>query len=196
MKIDDQFIDRTRRGTEQTFFGNGIVAHVSMGHPTCANLRDALASVILSNLAVSNPNRIKCHVGGTYLNMEGPAFSTLAESLLYKSWGLDVIGMTNFVEAKLAREAELCYQTVAMVTDYDCWHEEFGHVEVETILATLMQNASFGKDLIKNLLPSMAASYSCECCCNALKNAIITSPDVVPDDRKAALAPIIGKYFS
>lgn len=192
----DQFIDRTRRGCDQTFFGNGVAAHISMAHPTCETLRKHVGKAIEQNLSASNPNDIGYQMGGTYLNMEGPAFSTLAESLLYKSWGLDVIGMTNMVEAKLAREAEICYQTVAMVTDFDCWHEEHDNVEVEQIIATLMQNASFGKDLIKTLVPMLANESQCDCCSNALKYAIITAPDAIPEERKKALAPIIGKYVS
>ncbi len=190
----DQFVDRTRRGTDQTFFGNGIVAHIAFSHPTCAELRTALYATLTEMLAEHNPNDMNCYVGGTYLNMEGPAFSTLAESLLYKSWGLDVIGMTNMAEAKLAREAEICYQTVAMVTDYDCWHEEFGPVDVEQIIATLNQNAEFAKDLVKAILPKLGDVCQCPDCASALKCAIITSPDAIPSERKEALAPIIGKY--
>jgi 5'-methylthioadenosine phosphorylase len=191
----DQFIDRTRRGRDQTFFGNGVAAHVSMAHPTCAQLRAKIGTAIDDLLAEDNPNDISYQMGGTYLNMEGPGFSTLAESLLFKSWGLDVIGMTNMIEAKLAREAEICYQTVAMVTDFDCWHPDHDAVEVEQIIATLMQNADFGKNLIKRLVPMLSKESQCECCSNALKFAIITAPDAIPEERKQALAPIIGKYM-
>ncbi len=196
MVLVDQFVDRTKRSADQTFFGNGIAAHVSLARPTCEVLRSTLHQVISKMLTDDNPNGISVHLGGTYLNMEGPGFSTLAESNLYRSWNMDVIGMTNFAEAKLAREAEICYQTIAMVTDYDCWHEEFGAVTVEQIIKTLMQNASFGKELIRRAVPAINQSHPCECCGSALGMAIITSPDVIPEETKKSLAPIIGKYIS
>jgi 5'-methylthioadenosine phosphorylase len=196
MVLVDQFVDRTRRGTDQTFFGNGIVAHVSMAHPTCSALRSLINLTISEVLASGNPHDINCYLGGTYLNMEGPAFSTLAESNLYRSWGLDVIGMTNMVEAKLSREAEICYQTVAMVTDYDCWHEEFGPVDVNQIIATLNQNSAFAKRLLQTLIPKVGEMSTCPVCSEALKCALITDPASIPPERKEEMAPIIGKYIS
>jgi len=190
----DQFVDRTRRGLDQTFFGDGVAAHVSMAHPTCKRLRGVIGATMQDILNTDNPNSVTLHMGGTYLNMEGPAFSTLAESRLFRSWGMDVIGMTNMTEARLAREAETCYQTIAMVTDYDCWHEEFGHVEVESIVATLTQNAKLATNLIKELLPKLYAMDICENCSNALAHAIITDPKAISDERKKTLKPIIGKY--
>jgi 5'-methylthioadenosine phosphorylase len=167
----DQFIDRTF-AREKSFFGAGCVAHVSMAHPVCARLGDALESAAAeAGIAVAR--------GGTYLCMEGPQFSTLAESELYRSWGCDVIGMTNMPEAKLAREAELCYATVAMVTDYDCWHPDHDHVTVEAVIKVLLDNASKGRALVKAAMPHLEhRSGLCERGCHrALDHAIITAPD-------------------
>ena len=169
--IVDQFIDRTF-AREKSFFGTGCVAHVSMAHPVCARLGDALE-------VAANEAGIPVARGGTYLTMEGPQFSTLAESELYRSWGCDVIGMTNMPEAKLAREAEICYATVAMVTDYDCWHPDHDHVTVEAVIKVLLENASKGRALVKGAAPHLEHRQGlCEHGCHrALDHAIITAPD-------------------
>jgi 5'-methylthioadenosine phosphorylase len=169
--IVDQFIDRTiaRPGS---FFGEGLVAHVGLGNPVCGRLGEALHAAC-ANVGVHHAVR-----GGTYLVMEGPQFSTLAESKLYRSWGCDVIGMTNMPEAKLAREAELCYATVAMVTDYDCWHPEHDHVTVEAIIRILTENAGKARELVRAVTPKLA-TRSCSCpqgCHTSLAQAIITAP--------------------
>jgi 5'-methylthioadenosine phosphorylase len=184
--IPDQFIDRTR-GRVSTFFGRGLVAHVGFAHPFCR---------ILSGLAYESGRTIGAtiHKGGTYVCMEGPQFSTLAESHLYRSWGADVIGMTNLQEAKLAREAEICYTTVALVTDFDCWHPEHDAVTVEMVIANLVQNASTAQRLIADAVDRLPFERTCECA-TALKYALITRPDVVPDAVKTELGPIVGKYL-
>ncbi len=169
--IVDQFIDRTF-ARNKTFFSDGCVAHVSMAHPVCSRLGDHLVQG-------AKKSGIKVVRNGTYLVMEGPQFSSLAESNLYRSWGCDVIGMTNMPEAKLAREAEICYATVAMVTDYDCWHPDHDNVTVDQIIKVLLENADNAKSLIKNALPSLVNdAHSVDCGCKkALQNAIITAPD-------------------
>jgi 5'-methylthioadenosine phosphorylase len=185
--IPDQFIDRTRHRAD-TFFEDGIVAHASLADPVCPDLSGALEQGARSgNLTV--------HRGGTYVCMEGPQFSTLAESKLYRSWGMDVIGMTNLQEAKLAREAEMCYVTLALVTDYDCWHPDHDSVTVEMIVQTLMQNAKTAQQAIAGAIATLPATRSCECG-SALKYALITRPEVVPAQLKRDLAPIIGRYLS
>jgi 5'-methylthioadenosine phosphorylase len=175
--IVDQFIDRTF-AREKSFFGAGMVAHVSMAHPVCGRLGDYLE-------AAATEAGISAIRGGTYLVMEGPQFSTLAESNLYRSWGCDVIGMTNMPEAKLAREAELCYATVAMVTDYDCWHPDHDHVTVEQIIKVLTQNADKARSLVKQAAPKMwNDTHAAECHCrSALQYALITAPT----ERDAAM---------
>jgi 5'-methylthioadenosine phosphorylase len=184
--IPDQFLDRTR-GRISTFFGDGLVAHVGFAHPFCARLSDlAFASAKTAGATV--------HQGGTYVCMEGPQFSTLAESKLYRSWGMDIIGMTNLQEAKLAREAEICYTTIALVTDYDCWHPEHDQVTVEMIVANLTKNAQMAQQVIAGAVDALPFERTCECA-TALKHAIITRPDAVPSDVKRKLAPIVGKYF-
>ena len=167
----DQFIDRTF-ARAKSFFGTGLVAHVSLGHPVCARLGDALASA-------GKDAGIAMHRGGTYICMEGPQFSTLAESNLYRSWNCDVIGMTNMPEAKLAREAEICYASVAMVTDFDCWHPDHDHVTVDMIVGVLLANADRARGLVKTVVPLLASHHgSCpRGCRNALDHAIITAPD-------------------
>ena len=185
--IPDQFMDRTR-GRISTFFGRGLVAHVGFAHPLCRPLSDiAHAAAVASGATV--------HKGGTYVCMEGPQFSTLAESQLYRSWGMDIIGMTNLQEAKLAREAEICYSTIALVTDYDCWHPEHDQVTVEMIIGNLTQNAGTAQRVIAAAVDALPFERSCECA-SALKYAIITRPDAVPDDLKRELAPVVGKYLS
>ncbi len=167
----DQFIDRTFK-REKSFFGTGLVAHVGFGHPVCARLGDALESA-------ARALGIPVVRGGTYLAMEGPQFSTLAESNLYRSWGCDVIGMTNMPEAKLAREAEMCYATVAMVTDYDCWHPDHDHVTVEAIIKVLLENADRGRALVKQVTGKLSDRSECcrEGCHTALDTAVITAPE-------------------
>jgi 5'-methylthioadenosine phosphorylase len=185
--VPDQFFDRTR-GRVSTFFGNGLVAHVGFAHPFCPRLSEiAFGSAQSAGATV--------HRGGTYVCMEGPQFSTLAESRLYRSWGMDVIGMTNLQEAKLAREAEICYTTIALVTDYDCWHPDHDQVTVEMIVSNLMQNASTAQQVIANAAAQLPFERTCECA-TALKYAIITRPDAIPASVKKDLAPLIGKYVA
>jgi 5'-methylthioadenosine phosphorylase len=185
--IPDQFIDRTR-GRVSTFFGDGIVAHVGFAHPFCKPLSDiAHASAQGAGATV--------HKGGTYVCMEGPQFSTLAESKLYRSWGADIIGMTNLQEAKLAREAEICYTTLAQDTDYDCWHPSHDHVTVEMIVANLVQNAKTAQQVIASAVDALPFERTCECA-TALKYALITRPEAIPASAKERLAPIVGKYIS
>jgi 5'-methylthioadenosine phosphorylase len=183
--VPDQFFDRTR-GRISTFFGHGIAVHVSFAHPVCPDL---------SRIAFESAQAVgaRAHMGGTYVCMEGPQFSTLAESRLYRSWGMDVIGMTNLQEAKLAREAEICYTTVALVTDYDCWHPEHDQVTVDMIVANLLRNAETAQQLIAEAIGRVPVERCCACA-SALATAIITSPDAIPADTKRDLAPIIGKY--
>jgi 5'-methylthioadenosine phosphorylase len=184
--IPDQFIDRTR-GRISTFFGRGLVAHVGFAHPFCK---------ILSGIAYNSGQQAGAtlHKGGTYVCMEGPQFSTLAESRLYRSWGADIIGMTNLQEAKLAREAEICYTTVALVTDYDCWHPDHDSVTVDMVIANLVQNARTAQLLIATAVEQLPFERTCECA-SALKYALITRPDAVPDAVRNELAPIVGKYL-
>jgi 5'-methylthioadenosine phosphorylase len=184
--IPDQFIDRTR-GRISTFFGNGLVAHVGFAHPFCTPL-SALAydSGIAAGATI--------HKGGTYVCMEGPQFSTLAESNLYRSWGASIIGMTNLQEAKLAREAEICYTTIALVTDYDCWHPDHDSVTVDMIIANLTQNAKTAQQIIATAVDRLPFARTCECA-SALKFALITRPDAVPAETKKTLAPLVGKYL-
>src|ERR687898_909341 len=185
--IPDQFLDRTR-GRASTFFGRGLVAHVGFAHPFCS---------ILSGIALGSAQAASAtvHKGGTYVCMEGPQFSTLAESQLYRSWGMDIIGMTNLQEAKLAREAEICYTTIALVTDYDCWHPEHDQVTVEMIVANLTQNARMAQQVIAGAVALLPFDRTCECA-TALKYPIITRPDAVPAETKRNLAPIVGRYLS
>jgi 5'-methylthioadenosine phosphorylase len=184
--IPDQFIDRTR-GRVSTFFGRGLVAHVGFAHPFCR---------ILSGIAYESGkgSGAKMHKGGTYVCMEGPQFSTLAESKLYRSWGADVIGMTNLQEAKLAREAEICYTTIALVTDYDCWHPDHDHVTVDMVIANLVQNARTAQHIIASAVDRLPYERSCECA-SALKYALITRPEAVPEHVRTELAPLVGKYL-
>jgi 5'-methylthioadenosine phosphorylase len=187
MVVPDQFIDRTR-GRRSTFFGRGLVAHVAFAHPFCRHLSRVMAQACADAGATH-------HVGGTYVCMEGPQFSTRAESELYRSWGADLIGMTNLQEAKLAREAEICYSTLAMVTDYDCWHPDHDAVTAEQIIGNLGRNAEMAKAVLRAALRRMPTPRDCECA-SALKFALVTSPDLVPADVKRELAPIIGRYIS
>ncbi|MFH1867565.1 MAG: S-methyl-5'-thioadenosine phosphorylase [Candidatus Omnitrophota bacterium] len=186
--IPDQYVDRTNQGRKTTFFGNGIVAHISFAEPSCGVLADKIYET-------GKSLGLTMHLGGTYLNMEGPAFSTKAESNLYKSWGMDVIGMTNMPEARCAREAEICYVTMAMVTDYDCWHPDHSNVDVEMIIRNLFKNADNGKNILKEVIPKLPRKRGCACAI-ALKDSIITRPESIPEETKKKLDIIIGKYIS
>src|SRR5213593_4764450 len=188
MVIPSQFFDRTRaRARESTFFGDGIVAHVAFAHPVCGDLGDVLEESC-------NAAAVRVQRGGTYICMEGPAFSTVAESNAYRSWGMDVIGMTNLQGAKLAREAEICYATLALVTDYDCWHPDHDSVTVDLIIANLLQNAKTAQQAIAEAVGRIDGPRTCPCA-TALATAIVTRPDLVPEKTKKELAPIIGKYI-
>jgi 5'-methylthioadenosine phosphorylase len=184
--VPDQLFDRTK-GRISTFFGRGLVAHVGFAHPFCG---------VLSSIAADSVEAVGAtlHRGGTYVNMEGPQFSTLAESRLYRSWGMDVIGMTNLQEAKLAREAEICYTTLALVTDYDCWHPDHDSVTVDLIVANLLQNAKTAQRAIAEAVGRIAGARTCGCK-DALATAIITRPENVPEQTKKELAPIVAKYL-
>lgn len=185
--IPDQFFDRTR-GRDSTFFGEGLVAHISFAHPICPQLADLVE-------ASCRKVGVNVRKGGTYLCMEGPAFSTLAESNLYRAWGMDVIGMTNLQEAKLAREAEICYVTVAMVTDYDCWHPEHDAVSVNDILHNLMRNAENAARVVAQAVADMPEERRCKCG-SALAHAIITDKSRVPEATRRKLELLVGKYFA
>lgn len=190
--IIDQFVDRTNQARRMTFFGDGVVAHISFAEPICPVLSQVLFAAAKK---LSAKNNIAVHKGGTYLNIEGPAFSTEAESFLYKGWGMDVIGMTNMPEAKLAREAEICFSTVAMVTDYDAWHEEESVVTVDMIIQNLNKNVEAVKELIQDVIPHIPKKRGC-LCADALKNAIITQKELIPAEKKERLNLIIGKYIN
>jgi len=184
--IPDQFVDRTRHRVD-TFFGDGLVAHVALGDPVCEKTaRFVEEACRRAGVSVKG--------GGTYLNMEGPQFSTKAESNLYRSWGMDVIGMTNLTEARLAREAELCYVTVAMVTDYDCWHPEHDDVTVEQIVGVLLQNAEHACNVVREAVGVLPKERTCKCG-SALSHAIITDKSKVPAETLQRLRLIVGKYF-
>lgn len=185
--IPDQFFDRTRNRTS-TFFGEGLVAHISFADPVCPQLSD----VVYAACAAEGVHAKK---GGTYLCMEGPAFSTKAESNVYRAWGMDVIGMTNLQEAKLAREAEICYVTVAMVTDYDCWHPDHDAVTVEQIIATLQKNAENAARVVHAAVASMPEERKCRCG-SALSHALITDRAAVPPETLKKLELLVGKYFA
>jgi len=188
--IVDQFIDRTF-DREKSFFGTGCVAHVSVAHPTCPRLSKACHTA-------AKDSGINVHLGGTYLAMEGPQFSTLAESIMYReSWGADVIGMTNMPEAKLAREAELCYASVAMITDYDSWHPDHGEVDVTAIIATLTGNSEKGRDLVKRL-PALLGAERSDCphgCDKALEYAILTAPEKRDPELVSKLKTVAGRVL-
>jgi len=184
--VPDQFFDRTR-ARASTFFGDGVVAHVSFADPVCPDLSELL-------FGVGRDLGARMHKGGTYLCMEGPQFSTRAESRIYRSWGVDVIGMTNLQEAKLSREAEICYATMALVTDYDVWHEAEGDVTVEKVIAILHKNVATAKAIVRSVIPKIRPDRSCGCA-SALKDAIITAPQAIPEATKKKLWPIVGKYL-
>jgi 5'-methylthioadenosine phosphorylase len=184
--LPDQFMDLTKRRIS-TFFEGGVVAHVAFADPVCASLGTSL-------LGAGRSVGATVHQGGTYLCMEGPQFSTKAESHLYRQWGVSVIGMTNLPEAKLAREAELCYATLALVTDYDCWHQTEEPVTVEAILATLCQNVALAKRLLRAAVKSAASVTACPCQ-QALEHAIVTSPDAIPAGLRRKLALLTERVF-
>jgi 5'-methylthioadenosine phosphorylase len=185
--LPDQFIDWTRH-RPSTFFGDGLVAHVSLADPVCNDLR-----ALVSRAAAGT--KVRLHDGGTYLCIEGPQFSTRAESRLYRSFGVDVIGMTNVQEAKLAREAEICYATMAMVTDYDCWHEEEADVTVGEVVARLQENAAHAQAIVRDLLAALPETRTCPCS-GALDNAVLTESRRIPATTRERLRPILGRRFS
>lgn len=183
--VPDQFFDRTK-GRAATFFGDGVVAHISFADPVCPQLARAAHNA-------AGQVGINSKLGGTYLCMEGPAFSTRAESNIYRSWGMDVIGMTNLTEAKLAREAEICYVTIAMVTDYDCWHQEHDAVTVEQIISNLNKNSENACKLVRQIAGTLDEERTCKCG-SALKHAIITDRALISSEAKQKLGLLIGKY--
>ncbi|HWR37143.1 MAG TPA: S-methyl-5'-thioadenosine phosphorylase [Clostridia bacterium] len=185
--VPDQFYDRTKQRVS-TFFGDGIVAHIAFGDPVCMDVA-RIAHSACEKVGVNSK------LGGTYVCMEGPQFSTKAESNLYRSWGMDVIGMTNLQEAKLAREAEICYATIAMVTDFDCWHPDHDDVTVDQIVAVLLKNAENAADVVREAVAAMPKERTCKCG-SALATAILTSKDAVPPATRKRLDLIIGKYFT
>ncbi len=184
--VPDQFFDRTRR-PDQTFFDNGMVAHVSFAAPVCSDLADIV-------IAACKKAGVTVHAGGTYVNMEGPQFSTLAESKLYRSWNMDIIGMTNMTEARLAREAEICYATLAAVTDYDCWRESEETVTVEVVIDNLRKNVENSKKILRTAITMIGKERDCPCK-NALKYSLITRPDCMPAGIREKLDLLIGKYY-
>ncbi|MDO8527307.1 MAG: S-methyl-5'-thioadenosine phosphorylase [Deltaproteobacteria bacterium] len=184
--IVNQFIDRTQQ-RPSTFFGNGIVAHVSFADPVCPHLFDVTCKA-------ANKTKAKVHKGGTYVCIEGPMFSSRAESKVYRTWGVDVIGMTNYQEAKLAREAEICYLTIALSTDYDCWHESEEAVDVAMVVATMNKNVATAKAILKEAIKNIGAKRDC-LCATALKNAVMTDPKKISAETKKRLEPIMGKYL-
>jgi 5'-methylthioadenosine phosphorylase len=191
--LPDQFLDRTKRDFEHTFFGRGIVGHIAFADPIAEELRQIILKAGRDELHESH-SKSKIHDGGTYVNMEGPAFSTRAESITNHKLGYDVIGMTNLGEAKCAREAEIAYATMAMITDYDCWKVDEAHVTVEMVIANLMKNAATAKAIVARVIPQIPAEPAWPCH-SALKNAIMTDRKVWPKKTIARLKPIIGKYL-
>lgn len=187
--IPDQFFDRTRaRAEESTFFGNGIVGHITFAHPVCDELGDILEA------SCKTVEDLKVHRGGTYICMEGPAFSTKAESNVYRSWGMDIIGMTNLQEAKLAREAEIAYATLALVTDYDCWHEEHDAVSAEMVIGYLQKNVRNAQLVLKEAVKRVAAKETPNPFAGATRSAIFTAPETWNAETLKKLDAIIGKY--
>jgi 5'-methylthioadenosine phosphorylase len=187
--VIDQFFDRTRHRVD-TFFQDGVVAHVMFADPVCSDLRQDL-------IAAGSKAGVKIHDGGTYVNMEGPQFSTRAESKIYRKWGVDVIGMTNLQEARLAREAEICYATVAMATDFDCWHEGHDDVTVEAVVAVMHKNVGNARQLIKLAAPLLKSQADSACACgSALQFAIMTAKDQIPVEARQRLGLFIDKYLT
>ncbi len=192
--LPDQYFDRTKRSADHTFFGRGVVAHIGFGEPTCPDLRGILLEASEKVVGASEQTeKIKVVDGGVYVNMEGPAFSTKAESNTYRKFGFDVIGMTSLAEAKLAREAEICYQALAMVTDYDCWKESEEAVSVEMVVENLKANSSLAKCIIRELIPELAFERKCDCQ-DALGSALMTAPEAISEESKSRLGPILDKY--
>jgi 5'-methylthioadenosine phosphorylase len=185
--IPDQFIDRTKGVRKDTFFGNGVVAHAGFADPVCADLSDTLENAAKSVAAT-------VHRGGTYICMEGPAFSTRAESFMYRGLDASVIGMTNLTEAKLAREAEICYGIIALSTDYDCWHSTHEDVTVEAIIAIIHQNVAMAKNIIRQAVSNIASARACPCV-TAMQFAVITDKKAIPEKTKADLDILVGKYL-
>lgn len=185
--VPDQFFDRTRHRAD-TFFGEGLVAHVSVANPVCPDLFEVFYECAKESGARS-------HRGGTYICMEGPQFSTRAESNIYREWGVDVIGMTNLQEAKLSREAEICYSTLAMVTDYDCWHEEEDDVNGQAVMEVIQQNAATAQDVVRRAIRRLPDERTCDCA-TALQNALITDSSLIPPETRERLDPIVGKYLT
>ncbi len=185
--VVDQFVDRTNHSRDMSFFDKAIVAHIVFAQPVCSSLSESIYQAA-RNL------KLTVHKGGTYINMEGPAFSTLAESKLYRSWGMDVIGMTNIAEAKLAREAEICYATLAAVTDYDCWRPEEKSVTIDMVIANLLKNIENAKKIIFGLIKNLPPERDCACK-EALKYAIVTDKKLIPEKVKKDLDILIGKYI-
>lgn len=190
MVIPDQFIDRTKNRVS-TFFGQGLVAHIAFGDPVCPNLSNLIADAVES----LNLSEVNLHRGGTYICMEGPAFSTKAESNLYRSWGATVVGMTNIPEAKLAREAEIAYGTLALVTDYDCWHDDHDNVTVEMVIANLQRNAINAQKVIQETVKQINNNPPESVAHSALKYAVLTPPDKIPSVVKEKLELLLSKYF-
>jgi len=194
--LPDQYYDRTKNSAQHTFFGNGIVAHVGFAEPACSDLRGIIAECVKQVVRKSPDGRkVKVQDGGTYVNMEGPAFSTKAESIVNRKMGFDVIGMTSLAEAKLCREAGICYQAISMVTDYDCWHETKEPVTVEMIIANLVANTSLAKHIIGHLVPVLCRTKKTCGCAEALKYAIITNRKMIPAATKKNLKLIIGSFI-
>ena len=190
--VIDQLVDRTNHAREMTFFDRDIVAHIAFAHPICKELSDLLFD---SGYEAGKGLKIKMHKGGTYINMEGPAFSTLAESNLYRNWGMDVIGMTNMAEAKLAREAEICYATLAAVTDYDCWHPQYETITIDMVIKNLQKNIENAKTILAAVIKNLPDKRTCVCK-DALKYAIVTDRKLIPVEAKRKLSLIIGKYIT
>jgi len=186
--IPDQFVDRTQGKRASTFFGQGIVGHVQFADPICNDLAAIL-------VAATRDVGATVHAGGTYICIEGPNFSTRAESNIYRSWGVDIIGMTNIPEARLAREAEICYATVALATDYDCWHDGHDDVSVEAVLNIIRQNVATARAIIKSAVGQIRQQQLSCSCDRALEFAIMTDQRLIPEETRQALAPIIGKYI-
>ena len=184
--VPDQFYDRTRHRVD-TFFGSGLVAHVSLANPVCPLLRQSFVDCAREAGA-------RVHDGGTYICIEGPQFSTRAESEIYRQWGVDVIGMTNLQEAKLAREAEICYATLAMITDYDCWHEDEADVSGHAVMEVIKQNAATAQDVVRRIVRKLPIDRACECA-TALSAALITDRALIPEETRRSLAPILDKYI-
>jgi 5'-methylthioadenosine phosphorylase len=185
--IPDQFFDRTQGKRASTFFGKGVTGHVQFADPVCPELSSVLADA-------GQRAGATVHKGGTYICIEGPNFSTRAESTIYRSWGVDIIGMTNIPEARLAREAEICYGTVALATDYDCWHDGHDDVTVEAVLAIIKQNVAMARNIIKQAVSALSADPLCECG-QSLAFAIMTDHALIPEQTRKNLDPIIGKYL-